>query len=160
MHHRPPPISTLRALEATARNLNFTKAAEGEAKWALSVAHLDDVITNLPDGMDTIPGENGHRLSGGQKHRIALARALTKNPDILLLDEATSALDNESERYIQKAIENIAHKTTIVVIAHRLFTVRRADVIFVMEKGQVVESGTYDQLQEKVSVSKSHTAWN
>jgi subfamily B ATP-binding cassette protein MsbA len=132
-------------------NLTFFNqgASEEEAKWALSVAHLDDVIANLSDGMDTILGENGHRLSGGQKQRIALARALARRPDILLLDEATSALDNESERYVQKAIENIAHKTTIVVIAHRLSTVRRADVIYVMEKGRVVESGTYDQLLEK-----------
>jgi ABC-type multidrug transport system fused ATPase/permease subunit len=124
-------------------------ASEEKARWALSIAHLDDVITNLSDGMDTILGENGHRLSGGQKQRIALARALARDPNILLLDEATSALDNESERYIQQAIESIAHKTTIVVIAHRLSTVRRADVIHVMEKGGVVESGTYEQLLEK-----------
>jgi len=132
-------------------NLTFFNqgASEEEVKWALSVAHLDDVVANLSDGIDTILGENGHRLSGGQKQRIALARALARRPDILLLDEATSALDNESERYVQKAIENIAHKTTIVVIAHRLSTVRRADVIYVMEKGRVVESGTYDQLLKK-----------
>ena len=124
-------------------------ASDKEAKWALSITHLDEVITNLSNGMDTILGENGYRLSGGQKQRIALARALARRPNILLLDEATSALDNESERYIQKAIESIAHKTTIVVIAHRLSTVRRADVIYVMEKGRVIESGTYEQLLEK-----------
>ena len=132
-------------------NLTFfnQSASEEKAKWALSIAHLDDVINNLSDGMDTILGENGQRLSGGQKQRIALARALAKQPHLLLLDEATSALDNESERYIQKAIENIAHKTTIVVIAHRLSTVRRADIIYVMEEGRVIESGTYKELLRK-----------
>jgi len=132
-------------------NLTFFNqgASEDDVRRALSMAHLDDVIADLPDGMDTLLGENGLRLSGGQKQRIALARALAGRPELLLLDEATSALDNESERYVQKAIESIAHTTTIVVIAHRLSTVRRADVIYVMEKGRVVESGTYDHLLEK-----------
>ena len=96
--------------------------------------------------MDTILGENGVRLSGGQKQRVALARALAGKPELLLLDEATSALDNESERYVQDALSTITHTMTIVVIAHRLSTVRRADMIYVMEHGQVVETGTYDEL--------------
>ena len=103
----------------------------------------------MPRGLETVLGEAGVRLSGGQKQRLALARALIGNPQLLLLDEATSALDNESERLIQDAIDSIAHKMTIVVIAHRLSTVRKADVIHVMEAGRIVESGTYDELVEQ-----------
>jgi ABC-type multidrug transport system fused ATPase/permease subunit len=129
-------------------NLRFFNpdATDDAIAHALTVAHLDEVVADFPDGLDTLLGENGARLSGGQKQRIALARALVEKPEILLLDEATSALDNESERYIQDAIRAIAHTMTIVVIAHRLSTVRRADVIYVMEKGRVVETGTYDEL--------------
>lgn len=132
-------------------NLTFFNqgACKEDVKRALHIAHLNDVIADLPDGMDTLLGENGLRLSGGQKQRIALARALVGSPELLLLDEATSALDNESERYVQKALEKVAHTTTIVVIAHRLATIRRADVIYVMERGRIVESGTYDQLMER-----------
>jgi subfamily B ATP-binding cassette protein MsbA len=94
-------------------------------------------------------GENGIRLSGGQKQRVVLARAVIRKPELLLLDEATSALDNESERFVQDAINNLVHTMTIVVIAHRLSTVRRADNIFVMNDGEIVESGTYNQLMEQ-----------
>ena len=86
------------------------------------------------------------RLSGGQRQRLALARALLGKPDLLLLDEATSALDTESERLVQESIEAIAHMFTVVIIAHRLSTVRRADLIYVMENGRIVESGTYETL--------------
>ena len=113
---------------------------------ALEVAQLKDFIASLPDGLETVLGEGGGRLSGGQRQRVALARALVIEPDIFLLDEATSALDNESERAVQNAIEKIAHHMTIVVIAHRLSTVRKADVIHVMEDGHVIESGTYLEL--------------
>jgi len=120
-----------------------------DIELALSSAHLDEVVASLPEGLDTVLGEGGVRLSGGQKQRVALARALIDPPELLLLDEATSALDNESERLVQEAIESIAHTMTIVVIAHRLSTVRRADLIYVMEKGRVVETGTYDELLNK-----------
>jgi len=112
----------------------------------VDIAHLRDVIDGLPQGFDTVLGEGGVRLSGGQKQRLALARALMGDPRLLLLDEATSALDTESERMIQKAIESIAHKFTIVIVAHRLSTVRKADRICVMERGRIVESGAYEEL--------------
>lgn len=129
-------------------NLRFfnPEATDDDIADALTIAHLDDVVADFPDGLDTLLGENGVRLSGGQKQRVALARALVGKPELLLLDEATSSLDNESERFIQDAIAAIAHTMTIVVIAHRLSTVRRADEIYVIEKGQVVETGTYDKL--------------
>jgi len=122
------------------------EATKNNITNALTTAHLNEVIADLPEGLDTLLGESSIRLSGGQKQRVALARALIGNPELLLLDEATSALDNESERFIQDSIEQIAHTMTIVVIAHRLSTVRRADMIYVMEKGSVVEAGTYDEL--------------
>ena len=113
---------------------------------ALSVAQLNEMVASMADGLDTLLGEGGSRLSGGQKQRVALARALILEPELLLLDEATSALDNESERAVQKAIEKIAHKMTIIVIAHRFSTIRKADVIYVIEAGRIVEYGSYDEL--------------
>jgi len=129
-------------------NLRFYSpdATDDDIACALAIAHLDDVVAAFPDELDTVLGENGVRLSGGQRQRVALARALVGRPELLLLDEATSALDNESERYVQDAIQKIAHTMTIVVIAHRLSTVRRADAIYVIERGQIVETGTYDEL--------------
>lgn len=129
-------------------NLAFASPGSTEEKLiqALKTAHLGELLASLPQGLDTPLEEGGVRLSGGQKQRLALARALVGDPDILLLDEATSALDNESERLVQDAIEAIAHRMTIVVVAHRLSTVRRADVIYVLEKGRVIEHGAYDDL--------------
>ena len=98
-------------------------------------------MNELPLGLETELGENGVRISGGQKQRLILARALIRKPEFLLLDEATSALDNETERFIQNTITDLVHTMTIVVVAHRLSTIRRADIIFVMEEGKVVESG-------------------
>ena len=112
----------------------------------MALAHFIEVLDSLPDGLNTVLGEGGVRLSGGQKQRLALTRALIGNPQLLLLDEATSALDNESERLIQKAIESIAQTVTVVVIAHRLSTVIKADIIYVMERGCIVEHGTYEEL--------------
>ncbi len=129
-------------------NLVFSHpaASDEEIENALTTAHLSDLIQELPDGLDTVLGEGGIRLSGGQRQRVALARALIGNPQLLLLDEATSSLDNESESAIQKTLETISHTMTIIVIAHRLSTVRHADMIHVIEDGRLVESGTYDQL--------------
>ncbi|MBC7952335.1 MAG: ABC transporter ATP-binding protein [Rhodospirillaceae bacterium] len=124
-------------------------ASEQDIANALSLANLDAVIANLPQGLDTVVGESGVRLSGGQKQRLALARALVGNPQLLLLDEATSALDNDSERQVQDAIESIAHRLTIIVIAHRLSSVRKADRIHVMERGRILETGSFDELLAK-----------
>lgn len=134
--------------ESLRDNLRFFNqtATDDDLAHAQKITRMDDIVKDLPDGMDTILGESGVRFSGGQKQRLALARALVGKPDFLLLDEATSALDNESERYIQDALNELAHTITIVVIAHRLSTVRRADMIYVMEDGQIIENGTYDEL--------------
>jgi ATP-binding cassette, subfamily B, bacterial len=110
----------------------------------LSAAH--DFVTQLPQGYQTLIGERGQRLSGGQRQRIGLARAVIREPPILILDEATSAVDNETERLIQESMETIRKNRTVLVIAHRLSTVRNADWIFVMEEGRIVEQGTHEQL--------------
>ena len=102
-----------------------------------------------PDGYGTVVGEKGIRLSAGQRQRIAIARAILKNPHILILDEATSALDNESELLIQDALERLMKGRTSFIIAHRLSTIHNADRIIVMDRGQLVESGTHAQLMEK-----------
>ncbi|KFH63172.1 hypothetical protein MVEG_11207 [Podila verticillata NRRL 6337] len=122
---------------------------EIEDACCLSNAH--DFISKLPDKYDTIVGEKGALLSGGQKQRIAIAHALIKNPRILLLDEATSALDTESERTVQAALDNASAGRSTIVVAHRLSTIMNADIIYVMEKGIVIESGTHKSLLEKES---------
>lgn len=113
---------------------------------AAQLAYADEFIQNLPQGYDTKVGENGVLLSGGQRQRLAIARAILKNAPILILDEATSALDNESERYIQAALEHVMKNRTTLVIAHRLSTIKRADKIIVLQHGRVVEQGTHEQL--------------
>ncbi|MBN1904286.1 MAG: ATP-binding cassette domain-containing protein [Deltaproteobacteria bacterium] len=111
-------------------------------------AHAHDFIMAQPEQYDTVVGDRGTLLSGGQKQRISIARAILTNPSILLLDEVASALDAESEELIQKSIESMKGKCTIFVIAHRLSTIRNADRIFVLEKGEIVESGTHKDLME------------
>ncbi len=120
-----------------------------EVVKAAQQAQAYEFIMNLPDGFDTFVGAQGQKLSGGQKQRIAIARALLKNPSIFIFDEATSALDNETERAIQNSLEIITQKTTTIIIAHRLSTVRKADIIFVLEKGKVDEAGTHADLLHK-----------
>ena len=116
---------------------------------ACNKAHLLSFIESLPDKFETMIGENGIRLSGGQRQRIALARALIGNPNILILDEATSQLDSETEGFIKDAIRDFQGKITVIIVAHRLSTIRHADVVYVLEKGRVVEFGEYSSLLKK-----------
>ena len=113
---------------------------------AATLAGAHEFILELADGYDTIVGERGSSLSGGQRQRIAIARALVTNPRILIFDEATSALDYESERIIQQNMQEIAKGRTVLIIAHRLSTVRTADRIITIERGRLVEDGTHDEL--------------
>ena len=116
------------------------------------MAYLDDYIESLPKKYDTILGEGGVNLSGGQKQRLAIARTLSKDSKVILLDEATSALDNQSQEYIKKAIDNLVHDHTIIIIAHRLSTIQDADIIYIIDKGCIFESGTHDELMKKSKV--------
>lgn len=115
----------------------------------IRMAHLADVVKNLPEGLETIVGEKGVKLSGGQRQRVGIARALYRKPDILLLDEATSHLDAHSEKQIQEAISEVKDKFTTIIIAHRLSTIQQMDKIVVMEKGRIIEVGTFHQLLKK-----------
>ncbi len=121
-------------------------ASEAEIKKALEMAHLDEFVNGLEKGLDTDVGENGTLLSGGQRQRLAIARAFLKNSKIVVLDEATSALDNKAEAMVQKAIDNLMKDRTVFVIAHRLSTIQNADMIMVVNDGQIVEAGKHDDL--------------
>jgi ATP-binding cassette subfamily B protein len=129
-------------------NLTYAKmdATQSEIESAARAANIHNFIMDLPDGYDTIVGERGYRLSGGEKQRIALARVILKDPRILVLDEATSHLDSESESLIQEALKRVMAGRTSIVIAHRLSTILAADLILVMDKGKIVERGTHDEL--------------
>jgi ATP-binding cassette subfamily B protein len=121
-------------------------ATDAEITAAAEAANADTFVRAFPEGYKTLVGERGVRLSGGQKQRIAIARALLKDPRILVLDEATSALDSESEHLVQEALERLMHGRTVLVIAHRLSTVRDADRVVVIDGGKVAEIGTHDEL--------------
>jgi ATP-binding cassette subfamily B protein len=129
-------------------NLTYAKtdATQAEIEAAARAANIHNFIMDLPDGYDTIVGERGYRLSGGEKQRIALARVILKDPRILVLDEATSHLDSESEALIQEALKRVMAGRTSIVIAHRLSTILAADQILVMDRGQIVERGTHNEL--------------
>ncbi|XP_051194142.1 ABC transporter B family member 11 [Lolium perenne] len=129
-------------------NIGYGKrgASEEEIRSAIVLANAAKFIDKLPNGLDTMVGEHGTQLSGGQKQRIAIARAILKNPSILLLDEATSALDAESERVVQDALNNIMVNRTTIIVAHRLSTVKNADTISVLHRGQLVEQGPHAEL--------------
>jgi ATP-binding cassette subfamily B protein len=129
-------------------------ATDSDVIAAAKTACIHEFIEGLPLGYDTIVGERGMRLSGGQKQRISIARSLICNAPILILDEATSAVDTETEREIQEAIQKIAGSRTLIVIAHRLSTVKRADCIIVLRDGQVAESGSHTELMEKDGLYK------
>lgn len=122
---------------------------EGEIQAAAEAANAHKFISALPDGYKTRVGERGTQLSGGQKQRVAIARSILKDPKILLLDEATSALDAESERVVQEALDRIMVNRTTIVIAHRLATVRNADIIAVVKDGGIVEQGRHSELLAK-----------
>ncbi|MEQ8672877.1 MAG: ABC transporter ATP-binding protein [Aggregatilineales bacterium] len=131
-------------------NLVYAKldATQDELEAACKAANIHDFIIGMPDGYDTVVGERGYRLSGGEKQRIAIARVILKNPRILVLDEATSSLDSQSEALIQDALNKVMDGRTSIVIAHRLSTILAADVILVINRGEIVERGTHDELLE------------
>ncbi|RIL02579.1 MAG: hypothetical protein DCC71_16275 [Proteobacteria bacterium] len=124
-------------------------ASDAEVEAAARTAHVDEFITSLPQGYDTVIGDAGAKLSGGQRQRVTIARALLKNPALLIFDEATSALDAQSERLVQQAIDRLLEGRTVLVIAHRLSTVRHADRIVVLEHGAVSQVGSHDELMQQ-----------
>ena len=128
---------------------SFEQAKENDLWGALRLANAENFIKELPQGIDTVVGDRGARLSGGQRQRIALARALLRKPELLILDEATSSLDSESELLIQQSIEQAAQETTILIVAHRLSTIAKADQVYVMRQGRVVEEGPFKVLSTK-----------
>jgi ATP-binding cassette subfamily B protein len=134
--------------ETIAENLRYAKtdATEDEMRIACESAQIWKLIQSLPNGLDTMVGERGHRLSGGEKQRLAIARLLLKSPSVVILDEATAHLDSENEALVQSALHSALKGRTSIVIAHRLSTVRDADQILVLEKGQIVERGKHDEL--------------
>ncbi len=131
-------------------NLRFAKpeATDEEVEDAARAARIHDLIASLPDGYDTVVGERGYRFSGGEKQRMAIARTILRNPPVLLLDEATSSLDTQTEAAVQAELERLSEGRTTLTIAHRLSTVRDADQILVLDKGEIVERGTHEELLE------------
>jgi ATP-binding cassette subfamily C protein len=142
------PQDTLLFHDTILANLRWANpdASEADVWQAITMAAADDFVKALPQGLHTIVGDRGVLVSGGERQRVSLARALLRRPRLLILDEATSSLDSENERRIQHAIEQLHEQITIVVITHRLSTIRNADVIHVIDQGELVESGSWDEL--------------
>lgn len=134
--------------------LGKADATDAEVIDALKVANAWEFVNDLPEGIETNVGDAGNKLSGGQKQRLSIARAVLKNPPIMILDEATSALDTESEKLVQEALENMMKNRTSIVIAHRLSTIQNADNIVVMQRGEIVEQGTHQELLAKNGMYK------
>ena len=128
--------------EPAPNGLTWREAAEQAAR----IANAHEFIKAMPEEYDTVIGDRGSRLSGGQRQRLSIARAILKNPPVLILDEATSALDSESEKLVQEALEHLMSDRTTLVVAHRLSTIKHADLICVVHEGRIVERGTHDQL--------------
>jgi ATP-binding cassette, subfamily B, bacterial len=145
------PQNTILFSGSIRENITYglAEVTEEEVQQAVQMANLQDIIDELPDGLETKIGEHGDRMSGGQRQRIAIARAFIRKPQMVILDEATSALDNVSEKLIQDAMQELIKGKTTFIVAHRLSTIRDADRIVVMKNGQCVEMGTYDELVEK-----------
>ena len=125
---------------------------ENQIKIVCKMSHLDDVINDLPNGLDTIVGERGVQLSGGQRQRIGIARALYNEVDVLVFDEATSSLDGLTEQQVMEAIHSLGGKKTIILVAHRLATVKKCDKIFVLKDGNIDDEGTFDELEKNNSL--------
>jgi ATP-binding cassette subfamily B (MDR/TAP) protein 1 len=125
------------------------EVTDDQIKFACQEANIYDFIMSMPDGFNTVVGSKGALLSGGQKQRIAIARALVRDPKILLLDEATSALDSESEHVVQAALDKAAKGRTTIAVAHRLSTIQKADIIYVIDQGRIVEQGAHADLMKK-----------
>ncbi len=142
-------------------NLCFGGDYQDDELWHyLAIAQIANFVKNLPEQLDTEVGESGSKLSGGQRQRISIARALIRKPALLVLDEATSALDSESERHFQEAIEAIANEYTLIVVAHRLSTIRAADCIYVLEEGRLIQQGDYQSLQHQGTFSELNNVQN
>ena len=144
----PPQKREMNKCSYQWRNAKQAVTQIESVKQATQEAHAEEFIKVFPLGYDTIVGERGIKLSVGQKQRIAIARAILRDPKILILDEPTSALDSETERKVTGALEKLMKGRTTFIIAHRLSTVRKADRILVLEKGKIVEEGTHDQLMQ------------
>ena len=124
------------------------KIDDEKIKKVLQMARLDQVVLDLPEGIDTVIGENGVRLSGGQRQRVALARAFYHERDIIIMDEATSSLDNETEQEVIRSIQTLHGIKTLIVIAHRMSTIQYCDVIYKLEAGKLIASGSYEKVVE------------
>ena len=124
-------------------------ATEEEIWQAIKKSYLDEFIESLPNGIDTVVGESGIKLSGGQKQRLAIARALLRNSSIIIFDESTSSLDNIAQEYVKRSIDELKGSSTIVIVAHRLSTIRNVDKIYFLDEGKIIDEGTFEELFDK-----------